>query len=261
MVEYREKHPHLKGNQAISPGSAAWRALSEEARSVYEALSRRVKEDFDKRARPGRQAGGVEEALSAVGMSEEEVLAAIAGRPIGKDPELPKRPLTAYNCFMRDFSAANPDLKGFKASKPGGKAWAALPRAQRVPYEERNRQLKEEYAQAMKDYVSSGKQAAWEEAETERLMREYIDQEQARLDRKIHDDWAAFLKERRKYHVPYWKHLGLEEDPRKKTDTHWAELTDPVLIEFFATPGTGFSRCTRKAAWRNRGWKKQQRRD
>lgn len=75
-----------------------------------------------------------------------------------KDPNAPKRPLSAYFIFLNDFRAKtkkeNPDLvKNVKEfGKAAGEEWRSLSDSDKEPYMEKNAELKEEYEEAMKHY-------------------------------------------------------------------------------------------------------------
>ncbi|GLJ35161.1 hypothetical protein SUGI_0707690 [Cryptomeria japonica] len=74
-----------------------------------------------------------------------------------KDPNLPKRPQTAFFLFMDDFrksyKEANPEAKGVaQVAKEGGEKWKSLSEEEKKQYTEKAAELKAEYEKAMAKY-------------------------------------------------------------------------------------------------------------
>ncbi|XP_058777690.1 high mobility group B protein 2-like [Vicia villosa] len=74
-----------------------------------------------------------------------------------KDPNMPKRPPSAFFVFMSEFRETfkkeNPDNKSVAVvGKAGGKEWKALSEAEKAPYVATAEKKKEEYAKAMRAY-------------------------------------------------------------------------------------------------------------
>ncbi|KAH9602740.1 hypothetical protein KSS87_023028 [Heliosperma pusillum] len=74
-----------------------------------------------------------------------------------KDPNMPKRPLTAYFLFLEDFRKTykeeHPDSKGIKElAKDAGAKWKALTDEEKKPYLDRAAELKAEHEKAMEEY-------------------------------------------------------------------------------------------------------------
>ncbi|XWS54355.1 hypothetical protein CRYUN_Cryun10bG0083000 [Craigia yunnanensis] len=74
----------------------------------------------------------------------------------GKDPNAPKRPLTAFFLFMDDFrksyKEANPDAKGVTGvAKEGGEKWKSMSEEEKKPYLDKAAELKAEYEKALED--------------------------------------------------------------------------------------------------------------
>ncbi|KAM5566350.1 high mobility group B protein 7-like [Rosa sericea] len=71
-----------------------------------------------------------------------------------KDPNAPKRPLTAFFLFMNDFrkayKEANPDSKGVKmVAKEGGEKWKLMTDEEKKPYMDKAAELKDEYKKTL----------------------------------------------------------------------------------------------------------------
>ncbi|KMT02550.1 hypothetical protein BVRB_9g202370 [Beta vulgaris subsp. vulgaris] len=74
-----------------------------------------------------------------------------------KDPNMPKRPMTAYFVFMEEFRKVykeeHPESKGVKEfAKEAGAKWKALTDEEKKPYQEKAAELKVEYEKAMETY-------------------------------------------------------------------------------------------------------------
>eukprot|EP00418_Pyrodinium_bahamense_P095058 CAMPEP_0179036220 /NCGR_PEP_ID=MMETSP0796-20121207/13506_1 /TAXON_ID=73915 /ORGANISM="Pyrodinium bahamense, Strain pbaha01" /LENGTH=357 /DNA_ID=CAMNT_0020732501 /DNA_START=97 /DNA_END=1170 /DNA_ORIENTATION=- len=82
-------------------------------------------------------------------------------RPAIRDPDRPKRPLTAWLRFLADFRRENPELKK-DALKAASEKWRVMPAAQKQPWVQSYEADKREYDTLYKAYVDSGKKAAWE---------------------------------------------------------------------------------------------------
>lgn len=89
-----------------------------------------------------------------------------------KDPNAPKRPLSAYFLFLQSarasIVAAMPaGSKVQDVARAGGERWAALSADERRPFEDAAKQAKEKYAEAKKAYDEgrSSNAAASDEAQ------------------------------------------------------------------------------------------------
>jgi len=82
-------------------------------------------------------------------------------KPAMKDPDRPKRPLTAWLRFLADFRKENPTLKK-DALKAASEKWSVMPATQKQPWVQLYEADKREYDTLYKAYVDSGKKAAWE---------------------------------------------------------------------------------------------------
>ncbi|KAM0964242.1 hypothetical protein ACFX13_020673 [Malus domestica] len=76
-----------------------------------------------------------------------------------KDPNAPKRPLTAFFLFLDDFrksyKEANPDSKGVKmVTKEGGEKWKSMIDEEKKPYVDKAAELKQEYKRALESDIA-----------------------------------------------------------------------------------------------------------
>jgi len=77
------------------------------------------------------------------------------------DPEKPKRPTTPWLRFLKEFRQTT-TVKGKEVMSAGAKEWKAMPDAQKRRFEEPYEAECRVYEKALKEYVDSGKKAAWE---------------------------------------------------------------------------------------------------
>lgn len=80
-----------------------------------------------------------------------------------RDPNMPKRPQTAYFLFLEDFRKTykeeHPDSKGVKElAKDAGEKWRSMTDEEKKPYQDRAAELKEEYEKAMEAYNAESKE-------------------------------------------------------------------------------------------------------
>eukprot|EP00420_Gonyaulax_spinifera_P007155 CAMPEP_0197942598 /NCGR_PEP_ID=MMETSP1439-20131203/124490_1 /TAXON_ID=66791 /ORGANISM="Gonyaulax spinifera, Strain CCMP409" /LENGTH=598 /DNA_ID=CAMNT_0043565855 /DNA_START=62 /DNA_END=1860 /DNA_ORIENTATION=+ len=85
-------------------------------------------------------------------------------RPVVPDPERPKKPLTPWLRFLKDFRAKRSDLKGSPQSvfTAASAQWKAMPEPDKRQWQQPYDVEKKSYETAFKNYVDSGKKAAWE---------------------------------------------------------------------------------------------------
>ncbi|XP_027367458.1 high mobility group B protein 7-like [Abrus precatorius] len=77
-----------------------------------------------------------------------------------KDPNMPKRPPTAFFLFLDDFrktfKEANPDSKDVKrVGKEAGEKWKSMTDEEKKPYLDKVVELKAEYEKAMESYKAA----------------------------------------------------------------------------------------------------------
>ncbi|KAJ1436365.1 High mobility group box domain [Sesbania bispinosa] len=97
------------------------------------------------------------------------------GKKKVKDPNMPKRPPTAFFVFLDDFrktfKEANPDSKDVKrVGKEAGEKWKAMTEEEKKPYLDKVAELKAEYEKAMATYNAAedeGQEASDKEATAE----------------------------------------------------------------------------------------------
>lgn len=80
-----------------------------------------------------------------------------------RDPEKPKRPISAYFRFLADFRAKNTttNLKGSEIVKQAAVEWKSLTSLQKTPFLMSYEKEKKEFDKVNSEYVTSGKKDAW----------------------------------------------------------------------------------------------------
>ncbi|KAK9117810.1 hypothetical protein Scep_015903 [Stephania cephalantha] len=82
-----------------------------------------------------------------------------------KDPNMPKRPATAFFLFMDDFRKTfkeqNPDKKNVSVvAKEGGEKWKSMTDEEKKPYADKAAELKTEYEKALEQHKADNAEAA-----------------------------------------------------------------------------------------------------
>jgi len=127
---------------------AQWKKLTAAKKKPFEKKAVEAKAAYEKALEKFKANGGV--------VMTKSKKTKKASAP--KDPNMPKRPPTAYFIFLNenrdDIIKALPE--GYKytdVAVDAGKRWRAMSAAQKKPYEKKNAKLKKEYEKAMADYA------------------------------------------------------------------------------------------------------------
>jgi len=83
-------------------------------------------------------------------------------KPVIRDPERPKRPTTAWLRFLEDFRLKNSSMKGQLTMSTASGRWKEMKLEEKRPWEDAYQKGKAQYEKQYKEYVDSGKKAAWE---------------------------------------------------------------------------------------------------
>jgi len=82
-------------------------------------------------------------------------------RKRGRDPERPKRPMSAFFLFLNDSRSKKKDLTPTELAKEAGKEWSTMSEAKKKPYEAKASKAKVAYDKDFKQYVDSGRAEMW----------------------------------------------------------------------------------------------------
>eukprot|EP00042_Codosiga_hollandica_P036578 m.280832 g.280832 ORF g.280832 m.280832 type:complete len:216 (-) comp54919_c1_seq28:207-854(-) len=145
MKEQRPKvlqtNPGMAMTAVASHVAGMWRELSDQAKAPYEKLAAadKIRAQADKANYVPTNAGN--------------------GKRAKKDPNEPKRPLSAYFVFSNakrgDLKAADPTLSIGDTAKKLAALWATMSDAQKKPYTDKAAVLKAEYTVKMESYKKS----------------------------------------------------------------------------------------------------------
>merc|ERR1712096_207883 len=80
-----------------------------------------------------------------------------------KDPNAPKRPLSGYFLFMKEFRLTRPNLAVKDMGALGGKAWKELNEAGRKRFMDAAAELKKEYTKAIAAYKKTSSYSTFRE--------------------------------------------------------------------------------------------------
>ncbi|KAJ7942604.1 High mobility group B protein like [Quillaja saponaria] len=100
----------------------------------------------------------------------------------GKDPNMPKRPPTAFFLFMDDFrkeyKEASPNSKDVKlVAKQGGEKWRSMTDEEKKPYLDKVADLKAEYEKALESYNAEDEDGEDRSSDKEASVKEVSDGE------------------------------------------------------------------------------------
>jgi len=144
-MEYKRINPEgfKRVTEVAKAGAAKWSSLSPEEKKPYEDDAAERKSAFLKMYPdpiPRKRKAGKK-----------------GSKKRDKDPNAPKRPLSAYLLFMSDFRveymAKYPDTKKVSdVAKAGAAKWGALTPSEKKPYEDAAAVKKAEYEELKKEY-------------------------------------------------------------------------------------------------------------
>jgi high mobility group protein B1 len=141
------------GTKDIGPvGKAAgekWNALSDKEKKTYNEKADKLKAGYEKDLKAFTDAGGVVQARKSKTAEKAK-----------KDPNAPKRPLSAYILFSMDerpriVKKLGKDAKVTEVTKALGEVWQTLSDEKQKPYQEKAAKAKKEYMKELEMYKAS----------------------------------------------------------------------------------------------------------
>uniref|UniRef100_A0A7N0VB61 HMG box domain-containing protein n=1 Tax=Kalanchoe fedtschenkoi TaxID=63787 RepID=A0A7N0VB61_KALFE len=118
-----------------------------------------------------------------------------AARKAAKDPDMPKRPASAFFVFMEEFrkqyKEEHPNNKSVAAvGKAGGEKWKSMSEQEKAPFVAKAEKRKTEYTKNMEAYNRklAGEPDALEEEEKEREDEAVEEAESDKSKSEVHDD-------------------------------------------------------------------------
>lgn len=190
----------LKATEVMKAASTAWKEMPAPQRRPFEELA-----EADKRVYTKAMAEYVESGKKEAWK---------------RDPDKPKRPMTSYMQFLKEFRASHAELKLTETSKLGGKAWKELTPQQREPYERQYEVRKQAYDEEMKKYTASGKEQVWKEkvgiAAQEKKLAEKAEKEKEKKQKEKEKKMKTKEKEKEKKQKEKEKAKRMKEKENEK---------------------------------------------
>ncbi|KAI3896227.1 hypothetical protein MKW92_004346 [Papaver armeniacum] len=157
---YKNKHPNNKSISAVGKaGGDKWRSLSDAEKAPYVAEAEKRKAEYNKYMDPyckkmsevASDEDESDESESDEDNESEEVVNSFS------DTVKPKRPASAFFCFMDEFRQTfknkHPNIKSVSViGKAGGDKWKSLSDAEKAPYVAEAENRKTEYIKYMDAY-------------------------------------------------------------------------------------------------------------
>jgi len=143
LAEFRQQRKEVKHKEVMQVAAKEWQAMPDMKKTPWTQPYEAEKVKYDKAFKEYSDSGKLD--------------------AWKRDPERPKRPLTAFLEFTGEFRQKNPSVKITEATRQASTAWKALSVEQKAPYERRYEEASRKYKVAMEEYKSSGKEAAWKE--------------------------------------------------------------------------------------------------
>jgi len=133
----------LGNKEVMSTAATKWKAMSASERAPFEGPAKSAQDRYRK-AMDAYLSSGKKDAWA-------------------RDPEKPKRPLTAFFLYATKFREQNPGMKKVtEVTKQANVQWKALSEAQKAPFVQQAEAAKAKYAQDIAKYKASGKELAWQ---------------------------------------------------------------------------------------------------
>ncbi|KAG8346679.1 HMG box domain [Trypanosoma vivax] len=133
--DHREKlkaeNPDAKITEILQKLGQMWSDASEAVKEKYKKLAQEDKERFERELNEYKKSGGTEFSRSA--------------KAKNKDENAPKRAVSAFMFFSKEFRSKHPNLSMTEGSKAAGAAWRELSDEKKKPYEAMAQKDKERY--------------------------------------------------------------------------------------------------------------------
>ncbi len=163
----KKKYPSLSPAELLKKKSEEWKNLAKDKREVYEKRAKELKSEYEK-TKKDESAGEDSDEDSGSKKRKGKDQKKPAAKKAKKDPNAPKRPLTAYFLFGQDnretiknelMKDATPEEQKkivTLVAKELGTRWKALTAEEKKPFEDRAKQAKASYEKEKAEYDKSG---------------------------------------------------------------------------------------------------------
>lgn len=129
----KAENPDAKITEILAKIGEAWKAAPESKKGLYRKRAEEDRERYEREMAKYLAAGGSVHKRGGTSGKKE------------KDPNAPKRALSAYMYFANDFRIKNPNMSMTEQMKAAGAAWKALNDHLKSPYEAKAAKDKERY--------------------------------------------------------------------------------------------------------------------
>jgi len=143
LSDFRKKNNDIPGKEVMVSASREWKVMTVPQKKPFQDLYDAAKKVYD--------------------ADQEEYVKSGKKEAGTRDPEKPKKPLSAFFLFLSGYRTKNASLKPTEASKLAAAIWKDMSREQKQPYEKQYTEEKQKYDEAMKVYKASGKEDEWKE--------------------------------------------------------------------------------------------------
>jgi hypothetical protein len=152
--EYKKKNPDAKAKDIMGGLAGWWKDATADEKKPFEKKAEEDKKRYEKEKAaytPAEPSG--DESGSDDGDAKPKRKRTAKKQ---KDPNAPKRPKTAYFCYMDSVRAkvrkANPDLKITEISKKIGEKWGLLSADEKAEFDSEAKELKNKYDKELAAY-------------------------------------------------------------------------------------------------------------
>ncbi|MCL7021980.1 hypothetical protein MKW94_007594 [Papaver nudicaule] len=183
---FKKEHPNNKSISVVGKsGGDKWRSLSDAEKAPYVAKAEERKTEYNKcmnsyNKKMSERVAYDEDESSEYSDESVESESDESEKVVNSLPDTPKRPASAFFCFMEDFrhtfKKEHPNNKSISViGKAGGDKWRSLSDAEKAPYIAEAEKRKTQYNQYMDSYNKNmSERVAYDEDESD--ISEYSDE-------------------------------------------------------------------------------------
>jgi len=141
LSDFRKKNTELPGKDVMTSASKEWKMMNDLQKKPFQDIFVAAKKVYD--------------------VDQDAYVKSGQMEAWKRDPEKPKKPVSAFLHFLGGYRTKNASLKVTEASKLAAAVWKDMSAEQKQPYEKQYKDEKNKYDEAMKLYKVSGKEEAW----------------------------------------------------------------------------------------------------
>eukprot|EP01061_Rhynchopus_euleeides_P046339 TRINITY_DN874_c0_g1_i1.p1 TRINITY_DN874_c0_g1~~TRINITY_DN874_c0_g1_i1.p1 ORF type:complete len:228 (+),score=150.90 TRINITY_DN874_c0_g1_i1:39-686(+) len=152
--EIRDENPDFKMTEVTKEAGRRWGEMDDDDKQEFKDKAAELKEEYEEKMKEylaNKEDDDEDE--------EEEKPKRKRGGKAKKDPNAPKKPLTAYflfaNSVRQEIRDENPDFKMTEVTKETGRRWGELDEDDKQEFKDKHLELKAEYEEKMKEYLAN----------------------------------------------------------------------------------------------------------